>query len=202
MSGIWPKTDTKFIVTLDEAYVYLSDTGGKRSIYYVDRNKVNEKNFVKFRERHPKGFMIVAAVSYNGKIHLSRIDPKVKMNSKIYCKDVLKPLLGKISQKYHEDDLEQVWFHQDLASSHFSKMTVATLDQLTDHYGINYIPKADIPVKSPDIALMDFCVFGLLKQAIWKHQPKDVEDLWKVTKSEWRKMSMATIKRALISWKV
>ena len=43
----------------------LSNTGGKRFIYYIDRKTLNDKNFVKLRERHPKGFMIVAAISYN-----------------------------------------------------------------------------------------------------------------------------------------
>lgn len=33
---------------------------------------------------------------------------------------------------------------------------------------INTIPFKDIPLKSPDVSLMDYCAFELLKQALHK----------------------------------
>ena len=195
------KNRFKYVVTLYEAYVYMDNTGGQRSIYYVRRGKMNDKNFVKFRESHPKGFMIVAAICYQGKVRLFRVEPKVKINSDYYSERVLQVVYKRIAKIYSNNDIKKVWFHQDKASSHFSKRTLKTLDQLKRTHGINYIPKHDIPVKSPDIAPMDFCVFGLLKQALWKHHPKDLDELWKLTQREWRKIPMTRIRNALMSWK-
>jgi hypothetical protein len=195
------KNRYKFIVSLDESWIYMSNTGGQRGIYYVRRGQMDDKNFTKVRERHPQGFMIAAAVSYSGKLTLIRVQKKAKINSDYYCKNILKPIYQNITKLYHKDDHKHVWFHQDCAPSHFSARTLQTLVDLKRKYGINFIPKEDIPVKSPDIAIMDFCVFGLLKQAIQRSSPKDLSELWKVVKREWRKLSMTTIRRALMAWK-
>ncbi len=74
----------KYIVTLDESYIYMSNTGGKRNIYYKKRDSIDDKSWVKVRERHPNGFMIVGAVSYNGKFRLIKVPKNIKINSNYY----------------------------------------------------------------------------------------------------------------------
>ena len=156
---------------------------------------------MKVRESLPKGFMIVAAVSYLGKLKLVKVQKNVKINSVYYSNKVLKPVFKEISLLYQKKDHRFVWYHQDRASSHFSAKTVQTLLQLNRKYGINFIPKEDIPVKSPDIAPIDFCIFRLLKQALWSRSAQNFDELWKITKQEWRKLSIIKIRNALMSWK-
>ena len=61
----------KFVVTLDETWVYLNNCDKKRSIYYKKRG---EKDicpwFKESKESYPKGFMIVAGFSYNSKLKI------------------------------------------------------------------------------------------------------------------------------------
>lgn len=195
------KNRFKFIVSEDESWIYMDNTGGKRGIYYIRKGQMDDKQFGKVMERHPKGFMIAAAVSYMGKLPLIRVQKSAKINSTYYCKHILKPIYRNISKLYVKSDYKHIWFHQDCAPSHFSRETFETLEKLKSKYGINYIPKKDIPVKSPDIAIMDFCVFGLLKQAIHKRIPSTLDELWKVVKQEWRRLPMVSIRRALMAWK-
>ena len=58
--------------------------------------------------------------------------------------------------------------------------------------GISFIPFSDILTKSPD--LMDFCGFGLLKQALRK--PTTLDGLWKTCQQCWQEIPMDTL-----SWK-
>jgi hypothetical protein len=94
-----------------------------------------------------------------------------------------------------------VKLHQDKASSHTSKSTINFLNQKKISTGISYIPFSDIPAKSPDISPMDFCGFGLLKQALRKRKPTTLDGLWKACKQCWEEIPLQTLQKSLISWK-
>ena len=83
----------KFVVTLEEAYVYLSDCNKPRVIYYPPRG---EKNFQKWnkecKEIFSKGFMIITGYCYNGKLTIRRVANKAKINSLYYQDEVLTPI--------------------------------------------------------------------------------------------------------------
>ena len=97
-------------------------------------------------------------------------------------------------------DFQNVEIHQDKASSHrtFNMYIFRKKEQET---GIKSLPFDHIPVKSPDCSSMDFCVFGLLKQALIKRHPKSLNSLWKVVEDEWDKLSITTLRKSLLSWK-
>ena len=70
----------KFVVTLDEAWIYLSDTNKKRAIYSRDRGTKPLNNLVReFKETFSKGFMVVAGYSYNGKLKLRRVGKTLRL---------------------------------------------------------------------------------------------------------------------------
>ncbi|UYV79073.1 hypothetical protein LAZ67_17001003, partial [Cordylochernes scorpioides] len=98
------------------------------------------------------------------------------LNEPIFLNDI-PSIYGKQSNK--------VWFHHDNVTSHTSSSTQAYLEDLRQRTGINTIPKNRTPVKSPDLAPMDFCIFGCLKRALGKRHPRTIEGLWKVVKEEW-----------------
>jgi [histone H3]-lysine36 N-dimethyltransferase SETMAR len=191
----------KKVVTVDEAWVYMHNTGRRRSIYYALQDRSDDKHWVRFREQNPKGFMIVAGVCFNGKLLLKKVEPKVKINSNYYSEKCLPLIFKDIQKLYPKNQLKEVFFHQDLATSHFSRYTTRKLDQLKSETGINYIPRHHIPVKSPDISPMDFCVFGLVKRGLWRHKPKNLKGLWKALQIEWKRLPQEVIQRALESWK-
>ena len=75
----------------------------------------------KRREQHSKGFMVWAAISFNGKTSLHFIEPGAKINSQYYIDHVLKPFLAKDAKRLFPDG--DFVFHQDSAPSHVSKAT-------------------------------------------------------------------------------
>ncbi|GBL80922.1 hypothetical protein AVEN_26330-1 [Araneus ventricosus] len=59
----------------------------------------------------------------------------------------------------------------------------------------------DIPAKSPDASLTDFCAFELLKFALSERRPTTLCGLWKVVQEERDKIPLPIIQKALLSWK-
>ena len=192
-----------FVVTLDEAYVYLSDCNKPRAIYYQPRG---EKNFDRWyreaKESFPKGFMVIAGYSYNGKLTIRQVEKNVKVNSAYYQTNVLTPIFREEIPALYGADAIKVWLHQDKASSHTSASTRHFLGEMERETGIHSIPFSDIPVKSPDASPMDFCAFGLLKRALGSRRPRTLTGLWKVCQEEWNKLDTLVLRRSLLHWKL
>jgi len=193
----------KFVVTIDEAWVYLQSCNRKRSIYYEKRGERNREQWiVECKESYPKGIMVVAGFSYKGKLAIRKVPPNVKINSQFYQREVLDPIFHHDIPSFYGEDLGNVFLHQDKASSHTSRSTTAYLDNLCTETGINVIPFKSIPTKSPDAAPMDFCCFGLLKYGLSKRHPTTITGLWKVVEEEWSKLNQSVLIKSLLSWKV
>ena len=146
--------------------------------------------------------MVVAGYCYQGKLPLIKVDPKTKINSLYYQKDVLEPIFRREIPRLYGDDSKNVWFHQDKASSHTSRSTSSFLEELTRETKINVIPFSSIPVKSPDASPMDFCAFGMLKRALGNCRATTLNGLWKICKREWQRIDPTILRRSLLSWKV
>jgi hypothetical protein len=193
----------KFVVTLDEAWLYLSGSKQERKIFYSRRDGGDlESWYRQAKESYPKGFMVVAGFSYNGKLKLRKVDRHTKINSAYYQTEVLNPIFHQDIPSLYGNDVEKVWVHQDKASSHTSTSTANFLEVLHMETKINTIPFAHIPVKSPDASPMDFCAFGILKNRIRHRRPTTLDGLWKVAQTEWRNLDLAVLRRALLSWKI
>jgi len=193
----------KYVVTLDEAYVYLSDCNKPRAIFYRPRGtKEFRKWYKESRESFSKGFMLVAGYSYNGKLTLHKVDPKTKVNAAYYQANVLKPIIERDIPALYGGEANQVWIHQDKASSHTAASTRLYMEQMQDETGIHSIPFDDIPVKSPDASPMDFCAFGLLKRALGSRRPRTLSGLWKICQEEWLRIDIGVLRASLLQWKL
>lgn len=193
----------KFIVTLDEAYIYLSDCNKPRAIFYRPRGTKNfQRWYTECRESFSKGFMVVAGYSYRGKLKIHRVNKNTKINSTYYQDNVLTPIYTKDVPALYGTMSNKVFIHQDKASSHTSKSTRQFLTRMEEETGIHAVPFTDIPVKSPDASPMDFCAFGLLKRALGDRRPRTLDGLWKACKEEWSRIDMAVLQRSLLQWKL
>ena len=180
----------------------MSDTNKKRSIYYHKRgDKDRQIWFKECFESYPKGFMIVAGFCYKGKLKLKKVEPNTKINSNYYQTNVIAPIFRNEIPLLYGNQANMVAFHQDKASSHTSNSTRQFLDLMTAETSIKAIPFSHIPVKSPDASPMDFCAFGLLKQALGKRHPKTLAGLWKVVNDEWNKLDLTVLRKSLLAWK-
>ncbi|UYV60179.1 CLCN3 [Cordylochernes scorpioides] len=112
-------------------------------------------------------------------IRLKRSEINAKINSEYYQNNILEPIFLNDIPSIYGKQSNKVWFHHDNATSHTSSSTQAYLEDQRQRTGINTIPKNRTPVKSPDLAPMDFCIFGCLKRALGKRHPRTIEGLWK-----------------------
>jgi hypothetical protein len=86
---------------------------------------------------------------------------------------------------------------QDGAPSHRSAATVAFLDA----NGISYIEPTMWPPNSPDINPVDYAVWGALEQTVYKHKPRNVNELKDAIKAEWGRLSQRLITRSIDQWR-
>lgn len=151
----WPmylrlKKEYRKIITGDEAWFYINDGSGQRSIQYISRSQ-NRSDCTPFRRAsNSKGVMIWAAISCQGKAKLRFIQPGCKINAKYYIDKVLKPFIKQDFFRLYPDG--DGVFHQDSAPAHAAKSTQ------------DYLRRNDIPFitpeqwmpNSPDAAPCDF----------------------------------------------
>ncbi|OQV24192.1 hypothetical protein BV898_02139 [Hypsibius exemplaris] len=72
----------KNVVTIDEAWVYLTDVNGIRKIYYEFRGKWSPESWTNFwKDSHPKGVMFVAGVAPVKKTAIRFVKLESKINS-------------------------------------------------------------------------------------------------------------------------
>jgi [histone H3]-lysine36 N-dimethyltransferase SETMAR len=184
----------KNIITTDEAWFYLSDCGKKTEFQYVKPEEKNEKMVPYERaEAHSKGIMAWGGVSFAGKTSLLFIKPGAKINSQYYIEEVLKPFLKKDALRlYPQGDYV---FHQDSAPSHASKATREYMDQ-----HMNYISPEEWTPNSPDLAPMDYFVWGWMKSQIKNRKPTTLDGLKRALKRCWEDLPQELINKALQSW--
>ncbi|OWA52901.1 hypothetical protein BV898_17343 [Hypsibius exemplaris] len=113
------------VLTIDEAWVYLTNCKGRQNIYYKFQGKRTAENWTKFwKESHPKGVMFVAGVCNRGKTKIRFIEPGAKINFKYYIEKVLTPMLRDDGPHLFPGKfLKKFVFHHDSAPSHASKIT-------------------------------------------------------------------------------
>lgn len=192
---------SQYAVTLDEALFWVQDCNGTRKICYTTSREEVEKFVCPKKERFGDKMMVVGAVSGRGVLPLKRVPPKVKINSKYYVNDVLKPLLEKEVPKLYPGECDKVFVHHDAASSHTAKFTASYAAQLKEDLGITIISNSLIPVKSPDTSPMDFFGFGFLKQRLAARRAKTLDGVWKVLRDEWSKITPQKVEQVFSSWK-
>jgi hypothetical protein len=193
----------KMVVTLDEAWIYLSDCGKARAICYRPQGEKGRSDWVRScRESFPKGFMVVAGYCSRGRLPIRKIHPNAKINSAYYQKNILEPIYRHDIPYLYGEDKNRVFIHQDKAPSHTSRATTQYCQQMELETGIRTIPFSDIPVKSPDASPMDFCGFGLLKRGLGNRRPKTLNGLWKVCEEVWNTIPLHILQRSLLQWKL
>ncbi|CAF4936843.1 unnamed protein product [Rotaria magnacalcarata] len=120
--------------------------------------------------------MVWGCVSSHGKTTLRFVEPGAKINFNYYINNILKPFLRRDLPRLFPENGRVKWFlHQDSAPSHTAKQTIEYLNK----YKINYVtPDKWLPC-SPDVAPMDYAIWGYLKQRLNKTETKNLDELKK-----------------------
>ena len=193
----------QWVVTQDEAWIYLDDTNKPRAIYYSPHDAKGRGEFVReCREKFSKGFMVVAGFCARGKLPMHRVDSKAKVNALYFQTNIMEPLCRTHIPQLYGSDTRKVWIHMHKASSHTSHSSVAYYRRMATETGVSVIPFSSIPVKSPDASPMDFCAFGLLKRGLAHRRPTTIAGLWKACQAVWSSIPLTHLRRALLQWKL
>lgn len=157
----------EFVVTLDEAWLSLSDTDCVSPHCYVPKHSSVPSGYVRKKGmRWGKKMMVVAIMTGRGNLPLIKVPPQTKFNAAFYIDYVLIPLITEWLPQLYPEGLERVFIHHDGATSHTADLTKKEMDNLKMYFGFNIIKKEDIPPKAPDASPLDFFGFGYLKQAL------------------------------------
>ena len=149
----------KHFVATDEAMFYLGGSYSRRRVCY-NRKGHNDPSKLKFvkRDSFAPAFMAWAGVNFHGKTEIRIIPKGVKVNSQFYIDKVLKPFIKHDAPRmFPGDQKKDMVFHQDSASRHTSKQTLAYIRK----QNMDFVTPQEWMPKSPDAAAMDFAIWGI-----------------------------------------
>lgn len=185
----------KSFITSDEAWFTFNVSNEKTKFQYVSRARKNhELEVVERKENNAKGFMVWGGVSFQGKTNLYFIKPGVKINSTYYINSVLKKFINRDAKKLYPKN--NYIFQHDSAPAHVSKLTKNFMDK-----NMKYVSKDIWPPKSPDLAPMDYFVWGWMKSRLKKYKVSNMASFKRALIRVWKEIPQKFIINALQSWK-
>ena len=193
----------EFMVTLDEALMFLSSDNHKTNHCYLKFGETLPENcLVSCKESFPKSAMVVGGITGKGVLPLLKLPPNVKINAQNYIDFVLKPYFEEYLPKLYPNEMHKIIFHHDKASSHTANITTLYLQEQQRKYGLSFLSKENIPVKGPDISPLDFYGFGYLKQKAKSCRATTMKGLWKFWNKTWSSVTPEKCLDVFKSWKI
>ena len=97
---------------------------------------------------------------------------------------MLKEVVWPIFKVLFEDDVPHMYYQQDGAPAHYLR---GVRDWLNETFGTKWIGRGgplEWPARSPDLTPIDFWLWGYLKEKVYAHNPKTVDQLQAVIAQE------------------
>ena len=127
---LMPTEQLEFMVTLDEALMYLSNDNHRTKHCYLKPREVLPDNcLVSCKESFPKSAMVVGGMTGRGTLPLLKLPSNVKINAQNYINYVLKPYFEVYLPKLYPNEMHKLIFHHDKASSHTAIITTLYLEE-------------------------------------------------------------------------
>ena len=195
----YPQHQVDFIWFTDEKlFTVSSPKNPQNDRLYVPvgtkKKQVAAERVLRTRATFSKSVMVSVAVSSLGCTDLIFIDPGVKING-AYYRDVLlsQHLLPAIRQQSGDFFI----FQQDSAPAHRANETVEMLRRDTPAF----IPPTLWPPNSPDLNPVDYKIWGVLQERVYRTRICDVEHLKERLVEEWAHFSQSIIDDAVNQWR-
>jgi len=131
-----------------------------------------------------QSLMVSVTVSSLGATQLHFLVPGVKVNGNYYQNAVLLNMLLLDIRSVFGD---YYVFQQDGAQAHRARDTVTMLQRETPEF----IPPEMWPSNSPDLNLVDYSIWGMLQQRVYRSRIHDVKELKERLLKEWRLLEHA-----------
>lgn len=193
------KTDLiKHIFFTDEKLFTVSKPVNSQNdrLYTTTENKkrnVPADRLVQEKQKFSKSVMVSAGVSEMGCTDIYFIEPGVKIDGKYYRDVLLKDCLLPDMRAITPDFI----FQQDSAPSHTARETVQLLIDETH----DFIEPTLWPPNSPDLNPMDYGVWGVLQEKVYRTKINSLEELKQRIVTAWRQIEQSTIDAIIQKWR-
>ena len=136
--------------------------------------------------------MVWSGISASGKTPLLFIDKNVKINSKVYQKEILK----KAVVPWKRNHLNFI-FQQDWAPAHRAKTTIQFLETKIG----SFLTKDLWPTNSPDLNPLDFSVWSFMEEQLRSRNIKNLVTLRRELTKIWNNLDDNYLRRTIDSIK-
>ena len=173
------------------------------------KTNIPPEDLVVESDRQQQSIMCYGAMSWYGKTELRFIEgyaegqehlpayrrKKKTVNHETYTQEMLPQMFNDIS---HVMDGDSWCWQQDGARAHTARCTIQWLEGNCPEF----ISPDLWPAKSPDLNLMDYCIWSLLLTEVQRNRTDilNIEDLKACLVASWNAIPMDTVKRATSSW--
>lgn len=193
-------TDEKFF-PIEEAFNHQNDR-----IWSAERPGEEER--VVQRQMKSKGVMVWMGVGYNAKAPLIFVKSGLKIDTDLYRRDILRPVKRWAIERYGVDE-QGYWndwcFQQDSAPSHASfkdnpeRFKIPTQKWLDENFP-DFITKDEWPAASPDLNVLDYCIWSIIEAEVNAEAHSSVESLKKAIENAFENLDQNVINRAVDNW--
>jgi DDE superfamily endonuclease len=196
---LYPQHRAHFIWFTDEkVFTVASPINPQNDRLYVHagtkKKSISADRLLHTRPTFSKSLMVSVGVSSLGCTGLIFVEPGVKINGAHY-RDVL--LAQHLLPAIREQSGDYFIFQQDGAPAHRARETVAFLRRETPEF----ISPLLWPPNSPDLNPVDYKVWGVLQDRVYRTRIRDVEHLKERLLEEWSHFDQRIIDEAVKQWR-
>lgn len=160
----------------------------------VKKKNVDPARLLRTRPTFSKSVMVSVAVSAMGSTRLHFLEPGVKINGEYYRNVVLKDMLLPDIRSICGDCFV---FQQDGAPAHRARQTVEFLRKET----ANFIPPDLWPPNSPDLNPVDYSIWSIMQEKVYRTVMTSVDELKRRIVQEWTRLDQTLVARAIGQWR-
>jgi hypothetical protein len=161
----------------------------------VSRKKdISASRLLFTRPTFSQSVMVSVGVSALGRTGIYFVEPGTKINGQYY-RDVL--LMQHLLPDMREHS-EYFVFQQDSAPSHRARLTVELLQKETPAF----ISPALWPPNSPDLNPVDYRIWSIMEERVYRTKIRDAKDLKHRIQYEWNQLDQRTIDEAVNEWRL
>lgn len=150
------------------------------------KKSLNEKTVVE-KSKFSRKLMVWAGVAHNLKTDLVFFRQGETLDADRYQSAILAPIVVPLCQQH------DLVFQQDSAPCHTAKRNAEFLRS----ENINFWTKEDWPPNSPDLNPLDYGIWGMLQQEVYRVPPKSLQDLERKIRKAWEKMDQSKVNQCI-----
>ena len=135
--------------------------------------------------------MVSVGVSKLGCTAVRFVEPGVKVNGEYYRNNLLGQKLLSDMRRLSQEEKSFFVFQHDGAPAHWARDTITFLEQQTP----DFIPPTLWPPNSPDLNPVDYSVWSVLQEKVYRSKIADIDELKTPLVNEW-----AQFDQSMIDW--